>query len=293
LSCGRNSFTLHTPGGHSSIPPAHTGIGILSDVVHTLEANPFKPKLGLENPTFGLLTCAAEHGALDKHLRKDVLAGTGPSSLAAKARARAASAFAKLGLPQKFLVATSQATDIISSGVKVNALPELGFVTVNYRVSVDESIAELEQTVTAHILPVADRFGLDVVAFGKEYSFRPAGSVASPGKLVIETTGSNEVAPVSPSTAADSPAWALFAGSIRHAYAHLGQDVIVAPSLMTGGTDTKFYWNLSRNIWRFTPMDKTKSANQHTVGEKLFFDDHISAVWLFHELIRNADAAEL
>ncbi len=286
------SFTLHTPGGHSSIPPAHTGIGLLADVVHTLEANPFAPKLGLTNPTFGLLTCAAEHGALDKKLKKDVLAGTGKSSFAARARDRAAAAFAKLGLPQRYLVATSQATDIIHSGVKVNALPEVGYVTVNYRVSVDEAVKELEESVKGHILPLAKHYGLDVDAFGEHHSFKPDGAAASPGTLVIETTGSNEVAPVSPSTA-DAPAWALFAGSIRHAYEHLGEEVIVAPSLMTGGTDTKFYWNLSKNIWRFTPMDKGKSAGQHTVGEKLFFDDHIAAVWLFHELIRNADAAEL
>lgn len=169
-------------------------------------------------------------------------------------------------------------------------MPELGFVTVNYRVSVDESVKDLEESVKAHVLPVARRFGLDVVAFGEKYEIGVEEAAA--GRLVVETTGSNEVAPVSPSSAAD-PAWALFAGSIRHAYDHLEDEVIVAPSLMTGGTDTKFYWNLSRNIWRFTPMDKGRSAGQHTVGEKLFFDDHIGAVWLFHELIRNADAAEL
>lgn len=195
-----------------------------------------------------------------------------------------------MGLPQRYLVATSQAADVIASGVKVNALPELGFVTVNYRVSVDESVRELEESVTGHVVPLARGFGLDVEAFGKEYAFE-AGAVAAAGRLVVETTGSNEVAPVSPSTAAD-PAWALFAGSIRHAYTHLARDVVVAPSLMTGGTDTKFFWNLSRNVWRFTPMDKSRSAGQHTVGEKLFFDDHVGAVWLFHELVRNADAAE-
>lgn len=190
------------------------------------------------------------------------------------------------------LVQTSQAVDLISSGVKVNALPELGFVTVNYRVSVDQTLREVEESIVKHILPLAERFGLDVSAFGEEHSYRPPGALVSPGKLVIANTGFNDPAPVSPSSA-DHPVWATFAGSIRHAYGdRLDEDVVVAPSLMTGGTDTKYFWNLSENIYRFTPMDKSKSAGQHTVGEKMLLSDHVAAVWLFHEFIRNANVAE-
>jgi acetylornithine deacetylase/succinyl-diaminopimelate desuccinylase-like protein len=39
-------------------------------------------------------------------------------------------------------------------------------------------------------------------------------------------------------------------------------------------------------------MDKSASFGIHTIDEHLFFDDHVAAVWFFHEFIRNADAAD-
>lgn len=35
-------------------------------------------------------------------------------------------------------------------------------------------------------------------------------------------------------------------------------------------------WGLTKNIYRFTPMDRNASAGIHTVDEHLLFDDHIS-----------------
>lgn len=80
--------------------------------------------------------------------------------------------------------------------------------------------------------------------------------------------------------------------------------------LQTGNTDTRFMWALTKNIYRFTPMDRGVSTGIHTVDEHLLFDDHISGtsaaldllarsliprivgIWFFHELLRSADAAE-
>jgi len=38
-------ITVETPGGHSSVPPDHTGIGILSQIISAIEANPYEPEL--------------------------------------------------------------------------------------------------------------------------------------------------------------------------------------------------------------------------------------------------------
>jgi len=62
---------------------------------------------------------------------------------------------------------------------------------------------------------------------------------------------------------------------------------------MTGNTDTRYYWALTRNIFRFTPMNREKSLYLHTVDERLWFNDHIDAIWFFHELVRSYDEAEL
>jgi Gly-Xaa carboxypeptidase len=41
----------------------------------------------------------------------------------------------------------------------------------------------------------------------------------------------------------------------------------------------RYYWDLTKNIYRFTPIDRARSINLHTVDERLLFDDHIDAVW--------------
>jgi acetylornithine deacetylase/succinyl-diaminopimelate desuccinylase-like protein len=37
--------TIETPGGHSSVPPDHTGIGVLSRIISVIESNPYEPDL--------------------------------------------------------------------------------------------------------------------------------------------------------------------------------------------------------------------------------------------------------
>ena len=36
-------LTLEVPGGHSSRPPPHSGIGIMAEMIVALEGNPFQP----------------------------------------------------------------------------------------------------------------------------------------------------------------------------------------------------------------------------------------------------------
>ena len=37
--------TVETEGGHSSVPPDHTGIGILSKIISAIEGHPYEPEL--------------------------------------------------------------------------------------------------------------------------------------------------------------------------------------------------------------------------------------------------------
>jgi hypothetical protein len=43
---------VETSGGHSSVPPDHTGIGILSQVISAIEAAPYEPELTPANRQF-------------------------------------------------------------------------------------------------------------------------------------------------------------------------------------------------------------------------------------------------
>ncbi|GAA6012255.1 hypothetical protein JCM11491_007073 [Sporobolomyces phaffii] len=280
-------FTLTTPGGHSSIPPDHTSIGIISQLVTSLEANPFKPLLPLDSPVFSLLTCAAEHGQLPASLKRDVKHGATSDKKGSKAREAAANEVAKLGRGPRYLVSTSQAIDIIRAGVKVNALPESVELVANYRVAIGSEIQDVKDHISALVDPVARRFDLSTDVFGV------ASTVSAEhvgGHLNVVSINELPPAPVSPTT--DSTAWDVLAGTILHTLDR-SNNLVVAPGIMSGNTDTRYYWNLTRNIFRFTPIDRLKSINLHTVDERLFFDDHIDAVWFFHELARSYDEVEL
>lgn len=63
------------PGGHSSIPPKHNGIGVMGELITHIEANLYEPHLHKENPFLGALYCGAAHAAkfppsLKKELRR-------------------------------------------------------------------------------------------------------------------------------------------------------------------------------------------------------------------------------
>ncbi|GAA5980696.1 hypothetical protein JCM5350_006355 [Sporobolomyces pararoseus] len=281
-------FTLETPGGHSSIPPDHTSIGIISQLVNLLEAHPFSPSLPLDSPVFSLLTCAAEHGQLPSNLKKDIKRGASDSKKGNKARESAAKEVVKLGKGPRYLVSTSQAIDIIKAGVKVNALPESVELVANYRVAIGSSVEEVKKHISEIASQVADRFELSTELFGAKFSANILEG-ESGGHLKLVSVNELPPAPVSPT---NTETWKVLEGTILHTLDR-SNDLVVAPGIMTGNTDTRYYWNLSKNIYRFTPINRSKSVNLHTVDEKLFFDDHIDAIWFFHELARNYDEAEL
>ncbi|GAA5842474.1 hypothetical protein JCM11251_007323 [Rhodosporidiobolus azoricus] len=283
------NFTLHTPGGHSSVPPPHTGIGIISEIVTTLEGNPYKPSLPLWSPTFSVLQCAAKHGNLTSDLKRNVQRGNADTQKADRARQQLAADFAALGSFERFQVQTSQAVDVIFGGVKVNALPELVTLVVNYRVDVASSPDAVKSRIVDLVKPVAKRFHLEVNGFGEKISY--ATDILQGGRLDIGAAVEHPAAPLSSTD--NNPVWDTFAGTIKHTFGHRfpEQDLLVSPSLMLGNTDVRWYTNVTQNRYRWTPMDRSKSFGQHTVDEHLFFDDHINGIWFFHELIRNADAA--
>jgi len=54
--------TVRMPGGHSSIPPDHTSIGVLSELITLIEAHQYPTILDRQsNPYYGLLQCSAAH----------------------------------------------------------------------------------------------------------------------------------------------------------------------------------------------------------------------------------------
>ena len=106
------------PGGHSSIPPKHNGIGVASELISLIEANPYEPELVDENPYLGLLTCGAEHAPeFPRHLSKLLDKRSARTRTCKKPKKdELALEAAKQGLEVKYLFTTSVAVDIIHGG---------------------------------------------------------------------------------------------------------------------------------------------------------------------------------
>jgi acetylornithine deacetylase/succinyl-diaminopimelate desuccinylase-like protein len=68
-------------------------------------------------------------------------------------------------------------------------------------------------------------------------------------------------------------------------------DVLVAPAMMTANTDTRHYWGLSKNIYRFAPMrlNKEDIARIHGTDERMAISNYVEIVHFYNRLIRNSD----
>ncbi|VVT56784.1 uncharacterized protein SAPINGB_P005271 [Magnusiomyces paraingens] len=313
---------LNTPGGHSSMPPDHTAIGIISELAVVMESTPFQPVLTQHSPVYAYLRCTAEYAPVPAAFRGIIqwlAKHTTSSWLVQKA------IFHVLGKTSatKYMVQTSQAIDLMQGGLKVNALPEQATLVANYRIDLDSTVQQTLDKVIANAKTVATKHGLGVAVnhtlddgtvnfqqvmkpSGNGKGKRPGlGQVA--GSLVVSNFGiSRPVSPITPTVG--SEAWETLSGTIRYVFEEFGGaimdptkenqydkavaeqgPVIVAPSLMVANTDTVHYWRLSDNIFRFAPYryESVTANNIHTVDERIALDVHIEAAAFYYSYILN------
>lgn len=263
-------ITIRMPGGHSSIPVDHTSIGVMSELITAVEAEQYPTYLADDNPFLGLLQCGAEHAPeFPSKLKKLLHHYEAPKTCKAKPDHLALEA-AKMGPAQQYLMQTSQAVDVITGGIKVNALPERTSLTINHRINIGDTPQTVWTRLTHLAKPLAAKYNLTLHAFD--------GTTEAPNSLSLypsETT--LRVAPVTPTNVDAVTPYAILAATTRALY---GEDIVVSPGMMTGNTDTRYYWNLTRHIFRYGPgfdpsWDKGL-GNIHTVDEKISVVNHNS-----------------
>lgn len=276
---------LFTPGGHLSVPPKHTSIGIMSQLITKIEDKEFSPILTNNNPVLGQLYCLAEHSKiLNKSIKGDIL----KAQIDQNANQRVVEYLSK-NAETKYLITTSQAVDIIEGGVKSNALPEHVSVVVNSRIAVEENVNTVVSKLKADISTIADKFNLGLIIDNQEI-IEPTGH----GYFNYSLIESLEPAPVSP---INGESWNIFGGSLRYLYEDLifpdsNDTFIVAPFLSTGNTDTKSYWDLTRNIYRYQPSIATKNSNIHSIDEKLDFEGHFHIIAFYYYYLQLVDGKD-
>ncbi|KAI6148311.1 hypothetical protein BKA82DRAFT_992035 [Pisolithus tinctorius] len=293
-----------TPGGHSSLPPPHTTIGILAELLVKIEANPFKAQLARNSPTYKMFQCLAAHAPdLPEQLQKVILA-----SAYSDEALRTAEDTLFTNLAFKNLVRTTQAIDIVQGGVKVNALPEQAWAVVNHRISTESSIAAIEARDTDLLSPLASKFNLTYTAFGKTVDHGDnVDTFPAYGNLTLSKAfGKNglEPTPTAPFEGDDAVPYQILSGSIKAAFNRHrrieGNDdaIVVSPGIMSGNTDMKFYWKLTPHIFRYQHISSKDGGafpanNIHTVNEAMSIDNFLEVIHFYTTLILNVDESAL
>ncbi|KAK6464234.1 hypothetical protein DFJ63DRAFT_285112 [Scheffersomyces coipomensis] len=272
---------LYTPGGHSSVPPDHTSIGILAQLINKIEDVQFDSIITNANPLLQHLQCIAEHSdSIDIDIKKSILKAHLDQSSNSKVMD-----YITNQLHSKYLITTSQAIDIISGGVKSNALPEHVSVLVNHRIAVEESVKTVTDKLIGQIEEVATKFDLGIIFDNKEIK-KPTIN----GYFNFTPTMALEPSPVTP---ASGGSWDIFTGSLRYLYEDLvgssNETIIASPYVEGGNTDTKSYWDLTPNIFRYEPGIHFSGGHAHSVDERLILDSHYYIIAFYYYYLQVTD----
>ncbi|KAF4449041.1 hypothetical protein F53441_7691 [Fusarium austroafricanum] len=291
-------FDLSVVGGHSSVPTPHTAIGIMSEIVTTLEHNPFSPHIARNGPVHQGLVCVAQYSPyafpdLTRQIQWGNLEG-------------AARILSQISRETQYLIQTSQAVDWIAGGQKINALPEFTTLGVNHRYAPQDSVGSIQHRIVNLIKNTARNYNLRLDAFedDEDYDEYLATNGLSrqchrkdgllkweySGVLTLNAKKKSYITPQSPTS---GPIWDVFAGTIRHSYAREARNVVAAPGAMTGNTDTRHYLNLSKNIYRWSPGSLKSFSNIHGINERLLMSEHLNMAKFYYDFIRNFDQADI
>ncbi|KAF8920578.1 hypothetical protein CPB85DRAFT_1372686 [Mucidula mucida] len=268
------------PGGHSSVPPAHTSIGIISALLTEIEKNPPAVHLSRDDIIYSMFQCFATHGTTVPKKLKHAIKG----SLSSDKALRVMEKFVLQEPVYYSTITTTQAIDLINGG-QVSAV-------VNHRISILSSVEETIARDTKTFKKLAKEFNLTYTSFGETIS------EGAPGKtLTLSDAFGNALVP------APRTPISVLSGTIKATYnshrAIEGDDnIAVSPGMSTGNTDTRYYWKLSRHIFRYNHKNSygpTKRAlsGVHTVNENIEVEAFIEMIRFFSTLVLNADEIEL
>lgn len=156
-------------------------------------------------------------------------------------------------------IRTTTAVTMVNGGVKENALPASARALVNFRILPGDSVAG----VLEHVRKVA--------------SAPNVGVALSDTHTALEPSSESRV---------DSEGFALLSRTIRE----VQPDVVVAPNLVLGGTDARYFHALSDSVYRFGPLrlDAEDLKRPHGTNERVGIADYLDSVRFYVHLLQNA-----
>ena len=219
-------LTVASTGGHSSIPPADTAIGILSRALQRLDAAPFPAKL--HGPTRQMFEFLGAEMAWSKKL---TLANLWLFEPLVKKQLTASPL-------TNAILRTTLAPTIFNAGVKENVLPTKASAVVNLRVMPGETTAGAME----HVREVIDDPRIKLTALTIRVEPSGVSDIESPSFKLLQRT-IRETAP----TAIAAPALLVGATDSRH-YAALTRNVFRFLPITLNIEDTKRYHGVDERI---------------------------------------------
>ena len=149
---------------------------------------------------------------------------------------------------------TTTAATIISGGVKNNVIPTIAEATINFRILPGETIESVKQHITNTI---SNKINVETVGFLTNPS--PVSSVDSENFKILEKTIRD-----------------LFPNSI------------VVPGLVGGGTDARYFYEISDDVYRFYPtrIGPNSMKRFHGIDEKIRKDNYEEIITFSYHLIK-------
>ena len=158
------------------------------------------------------------------------------------------------------VIRTTTAPTIFDAGVKENVLPMKARAVVNFRILNGNNISG----VIDHVRQTVDDSRVQVKPIGKIQSEpSPVSDMHSSGFDILQRT-------------------------IRQVF----PGMIVAPGTVIGATDSRHYVNLSRNIYRFSPIwiGPDDIRRIHGTNERISINNYEQIVRFYYQLIRNSES---
>jgi len=159
------------------------------------------------------------------------------------------------------LLRTTTAPTMLEGSVKENVLPKRVRAVVNFRVLPGDTV----QSVLDHVK--------DVVADPRVQS------------KAVEGSGSQDPSPVSDVA---GPGYKSIEKTVRQIF----PDAIVAPSLVLGATDSRYYQGIADAVYRFSPqrMKDEDRARFHGTNERVSVKNFGECVRFYAQLVKNTDS---
>ena len=247
-------LTALTEGGHSSMPPPHTAVGMVAAAVARLESNPFPARI--DGATAAMLDFLGPEMPWPRRValaNRWLTGGLIARQFAAKPSLNA-------------LIRTTMAATVARGGETANVLPKQAEAVVNVRLLPGDTSESALRRIQAEVR----RLGFDEKSF----------------------TCSMETAHSEPSrvSSTDSDGFRTLQRTIAEVY----PGTVVAPGLSMVATDSRHYAPIASDIYRFLPLRVTADDLKriHGVDERIGIKTYAELIGFLARLIENLSAPE-